>query len=134
MTADQKLILSSGNDDFRDRRDFNRLNTPGMGLLRIQGEDHPVASGRIVDFSANGLNLLCDANWNDRIEHDGARVEVVARLDAPEEPFYLVGDVIWHRPVADQICQVGIELIAPDSDDTADRHDDNRDWRALFLA
>ncbi len=131
MTANQ-TFPPSGND-FRDRRDFNRLDTRGMGLLRIQGEDQPVGSGRIVDISANGLSLLCDANWNDRVEH-GARVEVVARLDTPEEPFYLIGGVIWHRPVAGQSCQVGIELIAPDRDDTTDRHDDNRDWRALFLA
>ncbi|MDG4867493.1 PilZ domain-containing protein [Guyparkeria sp. 1SP6A2] len=132
MTADQ-TILPSGTDDFRDRRDFNRLDTRGMGLLRIQGEDRPVGNGRIVDISANGLNLLCDASWNDRVEQ-GARVEVMARLDDPKEPFYLVGDVIWHRPVADEGCQVGIELIAPNPDDTTDRHDDNRDWRALFLA
>ncbi|MFW6041562.1 MAG: PilZ domain-containing protein [Guyparkeria sp.] len=119
--------------DPRDRRDFARLTSSGMGLLRIQGEDLPVGSGRIEDISANGLNLYCDADWAGRIE-TGVHVDVVARLDEMTEPFYLVGEVAWQRPVDEKQSQLGIELLPPGRSADDDPPNDNRDWRALFLA
>ena len=122
----------AGKGRIQDRRDFMRLDKSGQGLLRLRGEAHPVGSGKIVDISANGLNLCCDASWTDRIE-SGAGVEVVARLDETSEPFYLIGEVIWLRDLDNDQCQIGIEL--PLSDNSAEQvHNDNRDWRALFLA
>ncbi|MFO7583026.1 PilZ domain-containing protein [Guyparkeria sp.] len=117
----------------RDRRDFARLTNSGMALLRIQGEDLPVGSGRIEDISANGLNLFCNADWAGRIEI-GMRVDVVARLDEMTEPFYLAGEVAWQGPVDDGQTQLGIELLPPNHPADKDQPNDNRDWRALFLA
>ncbi len=104
-----------------------------MGLLRIRGEDLPVGSGRIEDISANGLNLHCDAQWAHRVEI-GAHVDVVARIDEMTEPFYLVGEVAWHRPVDDEHSQLGIEVLPPNHPGDDEQPNDNRDWRALFLA
>ncbi len=116
----------------RDRRDFMRLDKTGNGLLRLLGESHPVGRGRIIDISANGLNLCCDVDWADRIQ-PGTGVEVVARLEENAEPFYLLGEVIWYRRVEDDECQIGIELPMPEAKPDLPRSD-NRDWRALFLA
>ena len=128
----ERASAPTGEERVQDRRDFMRLDKSGQGLLRLRGEAHPVGSGKIVDISANGLNLCCEANWVDRIQ-PGTPVEVVARLDDSSEPFYLVGDVIWARDLDTDRCQIGIEL--PLSDNGGDSaHNDNRDWRALFLA
>ncbi len=116
----------------RDRRDFLRLDRTGTGLLRLAGESQPVGSGRIVDISANGLNLLCDTEWAERIR-PGSAVEVVARLEESAEPFYLLGEVIWFRSLDGGGCRIGIELPAPGANHHLPRND-NRDWRALFLA
>ncbi|MFI9654134.1 PilZ domain-containing protein [Guyparkeria sp. GHLCS8-2] len=121
-----------GDERYSDRRDFMRLDKTGTGLLRLSGESHPVGSGRIIDISANGLNLCCDADWADRIR-PGTAVEVVARLEENGEPFYLLGEVIWYRRVEDGDCQIGIELPIPGAKPDLPRND-NRDWRALFLA
>ncbi|WP_158611789.1 PilZ domain-containing protein [Guyparkeria sp. SCN-R1] len=122
----------SGDEHHRDRRDFLRLDKTGSGLLRLTGESHPVGSGSIIDISANGLNLCCDADWADRVR-PGTPVEVVARLEENAEPFYLLGEVIWHRPLENGECQIGIELPLPGEKPDLPRND-NRDWRALFLA
>lgn len=131
MSAEH-VTAPSGDERIQDRRDFLRLEKSGQGLLRLQGEDHPVGSGKIVDISANGLNLCCEADWADRVE-PGTPVEVVARLDDASEPFYLVGEVIWIRDLDRSQCQIGIELPTVD-DGAAQAQHDNRDWRALFLA
>ena len=131
MSTDQ--ATSPAKDErMQDRRDFMRLDKSGQGLLRLRGENHPVGSGRIVDISANGLNLCCAAAWSEHIE-PGTPVEVVARLDDSSEPFYLVGAVIWHRQRSGDQCQIGIELPLP-GDGTDLPANDNRDRRALFLA
>lgn len=122
----------SDDDRHRDRRDFTRLDKSGTGLLRLAGESRPVGSGRIIDLSANGLNLCCDVDWADRVQ-PGTPVEVVARLEENAEPFYLVGEVIWYRPRENGECQIGIELPLPGENADLPRND-NRDWRALFLA
>lgn len=122
----------TGDERFQDRRDFLRLEKSGQGLLRLRGEATPVGSGKIVDISANGLNLCCEADWADRVQ-SGAPVEVVARLDEASEPFYLVGEVIWVRNLDRGQCQIGIELPMTDDSGKQAQHD-NRDWRALFLA
>lgn len=118
--------------DIQDRRDFMRLDKSGRGLLRLQGEDRPVGSGRIVDICANGLSLRCESEWADRIEA-GVKVEVVARIDEASEPFYLIGEVAWSRQLDTGQCQIGIEIPLTDASAEQARHD-NRDWRALFLA
>ena len=114
----------------RDRRDFMRLGSSGTGLLRVRGQDVPVRTGQIVDISANGLSLMCDAA---KVEAAtvGTQVEVVARLDDMDDPFFLVGDVAWSQPEDGQV-KLGIELPAPNNGDES--VNDNRDWRALFLA
>jgi len=132
MSIDQTTSPAVGDERIQDRRDFMRLDKSGQGLLRLRGENQPVGSGQIVDISANGLNLCCHAEWADHIE-PGTPVEVVARLDDSSEPFYLIGDVIWHRRRSGDQCQIGIELPLPD-DDADLPANDNRDWRALFLA
>jgi hypothetical protein len=114
----------------QDRRDFMRLGNSGSGLLRVRGAESPVRTGRIVDISANGLSLLCDAPPKDALDV-GTEVEVVARLDEMDDPFFLVGDVAWSRPEGDRT-QLGIELPILDGDH--ENGNDNRDWRALFLA
>ncbi|MCL7743992.1 PilZ domain-containing protein [Guyparkeria hydrothermalis] len=131
MSSDH-ATASAGNERLQDRRDFLRLDKSGKGLLRLRKEAHPVGSGAIVDISANGLNLCCDAEWAERVT-PGTPVEVVARLDETSEPFYLIGDVIWVRGLDDGQCQVGIELPPADESPDQSQHD-NRDWRALFLA
>lgn len=131
MTADRTTPTAVG-DPYRDRRDFMRLDKAGTGLLRLSGETRPVASGQIADISANGLNLRCDADWVDRVR-PGSAVEVVARLEESAEPFYLVGEVIWCRRLDGGQCQIGIELPLPGEQPELVRND-NRDWRALFLA
>ncbi|MFP4251339.1 MAG: PilZ domain-containing protein [Guyparkeria sp.] len=131
MTADRATLPTRG-DPYRDRRDFMRLDKTGTGLLRRSGESRPIASGRIADISANGLNLRCDAEWVDRVP-PGSAVEVVARLEESAEPFYLVGEVIWCRRLDSGECQIGIELPLPGEQPELPRND-NRDWRALFLA
>lgn len=121
-----------GSQRTRERRDFMRLDKSGIGLLRLSGEAQPVGSGRIVDISATGLNLCCEPDWADRVR-PGSAVEVVARLDESAEPFYLLGEVIWYRRLPEGDCQIGIELPLPGTrPDLAPN--DNRDWRALFLA
>jgi len=122
----------SGDDRHRDRRDFMRLDKTGTGLLRLSGESQPVGSGRIIDISANGLNLCCGADWADRVR-PGTAVEVVARLEESAEPFYLLGEIIWFRPLDSGECQIGIQLPPPGSQPELPPND-NRDWRALFLA
>ena len=116
----------------QDRRDFIRLGSDGTGLLRIRGrkEREPVRTGRIVDISANGLSLLCDSAQVEAATV-GTEVEVVARLDDMDDPFFLVGDVAWNQPEDGKV-KLGIELPAPNSNDES--VNDNRDWRALFLA
>lgn len=131
MTSDH-ATASAGSERIQDRRDFLRLDKSGKGLLRLLGEAHPVGSGAIIDISANGLNLCCDAEWAERVK-PGAPVEVVARLDETSEPFYLVGDVIWVQGLDNSECQIGIELPPADDNPSLAQHD-NRDWRALFLA
>ena len=116
----------------QDRRDFMRLDKSGQGLLRLLGKTHPVGGGRIVDISANGLNLCCGTDWAADVSA-GARVEVVARLEEVGEPFYLTGVVIWTRDLDNDNCQIGIELPLPENGATESHHD-NRDWRALFMA
>ncbi|MCL7751784.1 PilZ domain-containing protein [Guyparkeria hydrothermalis] len=123
---------ANGEEQYRDRRDFMRLDKTGTGLLRLRDESHPVGSGRIVDISANGLNLCCAADWAERVR-PGSGVEVVARLEESAEPFYLLGEVIWFRRLDSGECQIGIELPLPGATPELP-HNDNRDWRALFLA
>ena len=118
-------------DDER-RRYFMRLDKTGAGLLRLVGQSHPVGRGRIIDISANGLNLCCDAGWADWVQ-PGTPVEVVARLEENAEPFYLLGNVIWFRTLGNGECQIGIELTLPGVKPNLPRND-NHDWRALFLA
>ncbi|WP_322520536.1 PilZ domain-containing protein [Guyparkeria halophila] len=128
----ERATRPSDEERHRDRRDFTRLDKTGTGLLRLAGESHPVGSGHIIDISANGLNLCCDAGWADRVT-PGMSVEVVARLEENTEPFYLLGEVIWFRPLGNGECQIGIELPLPGVKPDLPRND-NRDWRALFLA
>ena len=114
----------------QDRRDFMRLGSSGTGLLRVRDRDVPVRTGHIVDISANGLSLLCDSAQVEAATV-GTEVEVVARLDDMDDPFFLVGDVAWSQPEDGKV-KLGIELPAPNSNDES--VNDNRDWRALFLA
>ncbi|MGM0516688.1 MAG: PilZ domain-containing protein [Pseudomonadota bacterium] len=114
----------------QDRRDFMRLGNGGTGLLRVRGSELPVRTGRIIDISANGLSLLCDAAPEDALSV-GTEVEVIARLDDMDDPFFLVGDIAWSQPEGDRT-KLGIELPAPNGDH--ENVNDNRDWRALFLA
>jgi len=114
----------------QDRRDFIRLGSSGTGLLRVRGRDLPVRTCRIADISANGLSVLCDAEEVEAATV-GTQVEVVARLDDMDDPFFLVGEVAWSQPDDGQV-KLGIELPAPNSADES--VNDNRDWRALFLA
>ncbi|HER34819.1 MAG TPA: PilZ domain-containing protein, partial [Halothiobacillaceae bacterium] len=97
---------SLGNERFMDRRDFMRLDKSGSGLVRRRGERRPVASGRILDISANGLNLLCEATLTASLG-PGTPVEIVARLDESSEPFFLLGHVIWRRQQPPEQCQIG---------------------------
>ena len=131
MKADH-ATPSAENNRLADRRDFMRLDKSGRGLLRLRGEAHPVGSGKIIDISANGLSLCCDIDWAARVT-PGTPVEIVARLDEANEPFYLIGEVIWVRELAAGKCQIGIELPLADDNGETTSHD-NRDWRALFLA
>ncbi|MFO7807921.1 PilZ domain-containing protein [Guyparkeria sp.] len=128
----ERATHSSDLERHRERRDFTRLDKTGTGLLRLVGDPHPVGSGRIIDISANGLNLCCHASWADRVR-TRTPVEVVARLEENTEPFYLIGDVVWYRPLKNDECQIGIELPLPEAKLDLPRND-NRDWRALFLA
>ena len=46
------------NENYLDRRDFNRIKTKGKVLLKCMTPPFEIVNAEIIDASANGMNIL----------------------------------------------------------------------------
>jgi len=114
-----------------ERRDFQRLHAVGRVLIKSSIDPEQVFSAKLVDASADGLNL-CGELLGDISIQPGAKLDIVVELDGDDDaPFILQGVVVWAHPLEgepESRCRMGIVLSEPSDSN------DNHDWRGLFLA
>lgn len=114
-----------------DRRDFQRLVADGRVLINSSEDPEQVFSAKLMDASADGMNLT-GALQGALAIHTGAKLDILVDLNSDDDaPFMLHGTVVWAQPLEDKPdshCRMGIALSAPNGDN------DNQDWRALFMA
>lgn len=126
-TADAPPAQAGGRPESNDRRDFNRMRTPGNVLLRVKTPPGTIHDAKLVDVSASGVNITLDEAID-----IGTEIQLAVKLQDHNEHFFVTGIVARTSPTqngdAREKFQLGVELRYEKN------NPDFHDWRALFIA
>jgi|YelNatPaOPRAMG01_1025707.scaffolds.fasta_scaffold02068_2 c-di-GMP-binding flagellar brake protein YcgR len=98
------MSQNNNNNNYRDRRTFERfpLSLPVRFFDFYRQQE---GEGKTVDISAKGMGLVTEKNLN-------AYTPLEIWVDIPQsaQPFYARAEVVWSKPISQNLNRVGIEF------------------------
>ena len=115
------------NENYLDRRDFNRIKTKGKVLLKCMTPPFEIVNAEIIDASANGMNIIAKQPLAMNLP---VQLSVCTAHD--DNVFFMNGKITWCEKTlnsqGEPLYSAGIEI------QFDRRNKDYHDWRALFIA
>jgi hypothetical protein len=97
-------MVNQNNNNYKDRRTFERfalnLAVRFFDLYRQQEGE-----GKTVDISAKGMGLITEKDLDAYTP-----LEIWIEIPQSVEPFYTRAEVVWSKPISENLTRVGIEF------------------------
>ncbi|MCM8792429.1 MAG: PilZ domain-containing protein [Candidatus Omnitrophica bacterium] len=96
--------MLNNNNNYSDRRIFERVPLD-LSVRFIDTYHLCEGEGKTVDISAKGMGLVTEHNLNPYTP-----LELWVDIPGRNQPFYTRAEVVWSKPLAENLWRVGVEF------------------------